>query len=68
MLARDLLLQKDPILEYRYFLASKTIQRDSVLLSRLEAFPFDDYMEYENTIDQIYQAYFSTLSSGADVW
>ncbi len=68
ILASDLLLQEDPILEYRYSLASNEIQRDTQLLARLEAFPFADYMEYENTIDQIYQAYFSSLSAGADVW
>jgi len=68
IIAQKLLNQKDPILEYKFSLAARQIQTNTVLLSMLEKFPYDDNIDYDNTIDHIYKEYFSTFSANSEIW
>jgi len=68
ILADKLLNQIDPILEYKFSSAARQIQTDSVLHSMLEKFPFEDFSSLNNTIDYIFQKYFSSFSAHSEVW
>ncbi len=67
VLAEEFISQKDPMLEYKFSVASDTLRSDTALLRLLEGFPFGP-AEYDFAIDLIYQKYFSDFSAGSDVW